>query len=115
MNCTVCNTELIGKQTKFCSKKCKNKLHQAYPSQYKRGLDRKIKLIQLLGGVCSLCGYKKNAAALSFHHENEKSFKLDMRSLSNRKWETIELEAKNCTLLCANCHMELHYPHHDLT
>lgn len=62
------------------------------------------------------CGYSKNLAALSFHHENEdaKSHELDMRSLSNRRMETVMQEFEKCVLLCANCHMELHYPYLDL-
>ncbi len=40
----------------------------------------------------------------------EKEFQLDLRSLSNRKWESILIEAEKCILLCSNCHSELHNP-----
>ena len=41
----------------------------------------------MFGGKCEVCGYNKNAAALHFHHKDPgaKSFKLDVRALSNTK------------------------------
>jgi len=77
---------------------------------------RKIKLITTAGGRCSLCGYSKNLAALVFHHTDSasKDFKLDMRSLSNRKLEPVLAEIEKCILLCSNCHAEIHNPHLDL-
>ena len=63
-------------------------------------------------GGCEKCGYNKNDAAQEFHHldSKTKSFQLDLRSLSNRKWLAIAEEAKKCILLCSNCHAELHNP-----
>jgi predicted HNH restriction endonuclease len=63
-------------------------------------------------GSCKNCGYSKNHAALEFHHVDlsTKSFQLDLRSLSNRRWSVIVEEAKKCILLCSNCHAELHNP-----
>jgi|SRR5210317_2276533 hypothetical protein len=115
MKCQGCHKELTGKQTKWCSHKCKcecsNNKNQSYKAQQTRGLKRKKEILLLKGGCCKHCGYKKSLAALSFHHRNpeEKSFNLDLRSLSNRKWESILLELDKCDLLCANCHMEEHY------
>ncbi|HLV34546.1 MAG TPA: hypothetical protein VKY59_05520 [Spirillospora sp.] len=114
--CEICGKALTGRQTRFCSIECKNQLHQAYPNQKKRGLRRKLELAQMLGGKCMQCGYDKNLAALSFHHEeeDEKNHQLDMRSLSNRRIEAVMREFEKCILLCANCHMELHYPYLDM-
>ena len=77
---------------------------------------RKLDLVNAAGGKCTLCGYSKNLAALVFHHNeaNGKDFKLDMRSLSNRKLEPVLREIDKCILLCANCHAELHNPHLEL-
>ena len=112
--CQVCNEQLKGKQTKFCSGKCKAKKFQAndYASQQKRGRVRKTELILLNGGECMNCGYSKNSAALQFHHRNpsDKSFCLDMRRCSNNKMSRLISESKKCDLLCANCHAELHSP-----
>ena len=116
MKCIICNKTLSGKQAKYCSKRCKcqdtNHKNQNYFSQQKRGFQRKIKLVQMFGGKCECCGYNKNYSALSFHHQNpaKKETTLDIRQLSNTKWETLLIEAKKCKLLCMNCHMEIHYP-----
>ena len=109
-NCVVCDKRLSGKQSRFCSVSCKNRLHQSYPSQKRRGLKRKIDLVREFGGECSRCGYNKNIAALEFHHKKGKSFKLDARSLSNRTQHSVSQEAKKCELVCSNCHAEIHNP-----
>jgi hypothetical protein len=117
LKCNICGKGLSGKQTKFCSLSCKNKdtnfRHQNYVSQKQRGLKRKIELIELFGGKCEICGYKRNYAGLSFHHLTKKTFPLDARNCSNKTWDKLLNEAKKCKLLCLNCHLETHYP--DLT
>lgn len=115
-NCIVCGVVLKGRQTHFCSTVCKNKHHQSYKAQKNRGLAKKLELVNAAGGRCTSCGYSKNLAALTFHHINadKKTFKLDMRSLSNRRFEVIRAEVKKCILVCQNCHAELHNPHLDL-
>jgi predicted nucleic acid-binding Zn ribbon protein len=111
-NCIVCGKSLHGRQTKFCSPVCKNKDLQSYEAQKRRGLARKLDLIKNAGGRCSICGYDKNLAALVFHHtaSSDKDFKLDMRSLSNRRLDPVLEEINKCILVCANCHAELHNP-----
>lgn len=74
---------------------------------------REIKLRH--GGRCSKCGYSKCLAALQFHHiePNNKKFGItEALRLSRLKYsrEEIEKESEKCILLCANCHLELHYP-----
>ena len=113
-NCSICNAALTGKQTLFCSRRCKTSFHQSYPSQKKRGLKRKLQLIDDLGGKCSRCGYATNLAALAFHHLHGKEFQLDARALSNRKIDVILKEVAKCKLLCHNCHAEVHNPELDL-
>lgn len=86
-NCIVCGKLLTGKQTKFCSKKCKNKNNNS--------------------------NYKTNSSALCFHHldPKEKEIKLDARTLAVLKNEQEVLkELKKCILLCCNCHAEIHHP-----
>lgn len=91
--CVVCGQELNGSKRVYCSNKCKQKHHyfkvkdnpNTSHAQTIRGLRRKIKLIDLKGGECEICGYNKNIAALEFHHLDSslKEFQLDTRKLSN--------------------------------
>ena len=79
-------------------------------STWKRGVDRKIKLVEMKGGGCQVCGYNQCHRALSFHHRvsADKKFQLGGVDLRNRKWSDILIEVEKCDLLCNNCHMELH-------
>jgi hypothetical protein len=116
MQCINCEKALAGRQTKFCSRWCKNHFgnnrFQSYTSQQERGRKRKIELVLLKGRKCQLCGYNRNFSALEFHHTDPgtKKFQLDLRSLSNRKWSAIICESMKCLLVCSNCHKEVHNP-----
>lgn len=87
---------------------CKNCL---YTTQKQRWVDRKLKAIALFGSKCNICGYDKNYAALDFHHLDQSTKEFDWSQLKLSKWENIVKELKKCTLLCRNCHAELHFPH----
>lgn len=114
--CATCGTPLAGRQRRFCSRQCKNRdtnhRHQNYLAQSARGLERKRQLLLQAGGKCTRCGYSRNLAALTWHHldPKQKRFNLDMRALSNRSLQEIEVEVAKCIVLCANCHMETHFP-----
>lgn len=84
---------------------------QCILSMYKRGLERKLKLIDSKGGKCQKCGYSKFKRLLHFHHRNpeDKCFILSLSNLWSRSLDKIEKEANKCDILCANCHQELHY------
>lgn len=64
--------------------------------------------MQLFGGRCKVCGYKKYAGALDFHHINPKtkSFTISVKGLSY-SWDSVLEEARKCVLLCKNCHTEV--------
>jgi len=114
--CVICEVPLTGRQTVFCSRRCKNastnNRHQNYVSQQQRGRQRKQQLIRQKGGRCERCGYRRNEAALAFHHLEpaDKSFPLDIRHCSNTSWNSLLAEASKCQLLCLNCHAEIHNP-----
>ena len=114
--CAVCAAPLTGRQTVFCSLRCKNdstnNKHQNYVSQQERGRRRRQMLIEQKGGRCERCGYSRNEAALAFHHRSPatKSFGIDLRKCSNTSWLTLLSETEKCLLLCLNCHAEIHNP-----
>ena len=78
-------------------------------SLYRRGLERKSKLIEMSGGKCINCGYNKCSRVLSFHHRDPESklYCLTLNHLWSKPWENILEEWKKCDLLCANCHGEV--------
>ena len=69
---------------------------------------KKKKLVEEFGGKCKVCGYRKYAGALDFHHLNPKtkSFALSVKGLSY-SWESLLKEAEKCVLVCKNCHTEI--------
>ena len=61
------------------------------------------------GGKCEICGYNKCNEALEFHHldESDKDFGLSEKGYA-RSWKKVEKELLKCSLLCSNCHREVH-------
>jgi hypothetical protein len=112
--CLDCGNPLKGTRfRKYCRNCGKSRTNQnCMLLQRRRGLVRKLKLVQMMGGGCSNCEYNRSLAGITFHHVNpdDKGFSLDMRSLSNRAWSEILKEAEKCILLCSVCHAEEHNP-----
>ena len=63
-------------------------------------------IVDLLGGECVLCGYKRCRRALHFHHINPHEKETNISNLTNIN--QIKLELEKCILLCSNCHCEVH-------
>jgi hypothetical protein len=104
-------------------------MDQAQTREYKSEWDRKHKedikirkrirgalikraLVEYKGGACSICGYNKNIAVLSFHHindeNNQKEYDISVRVGNRCSLETLKKEADKCILVCENCHKEIH-------
>ena len=96
-----------------------------YRQEYKNNPNRKIKILEsnkrikekngkfadryvLLKG-CYICGYKKCARALDFHHLDP-STKIDHVSniIGHYGLEKVKQEIRKCIILCSNCHREFH-------
>lgn len=65
--------------------------------------------VEYKGGKCQICGYDRCISALDFHHldGSKKKFGLSRDGIT-RSWESTRAELKNCVLVCANCHREIH-------
>jgi len=104
MTCQHCRSEFTPNRStqKFCSKRCKG-IFNVLLNRYRV----RLRLIQLHGGKCILCGYA-HPAGLTFHHRNpdEKLFQLDASVC--KAYPTMLAEAAKCDLICANCHAEKH-------
>lgn len=68
---------------------------------------RKLRLVDLIGGKCQICGYHRTIRNLGFHHLRDKKFPLSSRGFQY-SWDDIVLEAKKCAMVCHNCHGEIH-------
>lgn len=98
--CVFCakNPQERGQLCNACYEKHKRKA-------YARKLALKKRIINLLGGKCKKCGYKKNYACLEFHHKHgkDKSEETISRMSDTEIMEKFEL-------MCNRCHRELHRP-----
>jgi hypothetical protein len=107
--CISCNMKLNwSNKSGFCSKckkpsKTRNELMKTHRENIK------LKLIELKGNKCILCGYFRCIKALEFHHTNpkEKDYGISMK-VGNLGLEKIKIELKKCILVCSNCHKEIH-------
>lgn len=77
-----------------------------------RGSLIKKELVKYKGGACSICGYNKNIAVLSFHHlhndNQQKEYNISIRMGNRCSLESLKKEADKCILVCENCHREIH-------
>ena len=94
-----------------CGKKKRNTKRDKFRYkkwQRKARRERKIKLIDMLGGECVQCGYCGCYKSFDFHHVNPsvKKFGISQHGLC-RKWEDLIEEVKKCVLLCCRCHREI--------
>lgn len=91
-------------RSSYC-KTCVNKLSTQRHHIFKEAC------LEYKGGVCELCGYSRNKAALDFHHRDSLSKEFSPSKQSSTKFSNrIKLELDKCMLLCANCHREVHNP-----
>ena len=110
MNCKRCSVELSGRQTVFCSTRCKN---QQAAVDWRRKLKRKA--VEYLGGKCSRCGYSRCISALTFHHRKPSEKEFSFGEIRWKSWDDMVKELKKCDLLCRNCHAEEHCDYEEHT
>jgi hypothetical protein len=102
--CKDCGIE--GKENfykyKYQCKACWNK------RTYQASRDKLDQLIADRGGCCERCGYSKCNAALQWHHMDPTQKEFGISSKRGSPVESLKKEIDKCTLLCANCHAEVH-------
>lgn len=103
-------------------KKCRVKQQQRLRTPRRRSRRHMLKYaaVQAKGGCCQRCGYRKNLAALQFHHP-DRQLKYEgwnrlffQTTQSAKHVKTLAAQLEHCELLCANCHAEEHHPHTEM-
>lgn len=87
--------------TNYC-KSCANKQTVERQQALKR------KCVDYKGGKCEQCGYSKYIGALEFHHLDRNGKDFNLSHSRSTTFEKVKSELDKCTLICANCHRELH-------
>jgi hypothetical protein len=113
--CKKCGNEYETNQSKskFCSSKCRTActiVDKEYKNTHQKKLVwfKKLKAFELLGNECKVCG-DKNIFHFTFHHNSGEDKEYKIVNIWRNRWTAIEPEIRKCTLLCDNCHRELHY------
>lgn len=82
--------------------------HRQHSRQWYRR--KKLKAIELKGGVCIDCKQQVHPAAFDFHHVDPTTKESAANAqLMARGWDFIVAELEKCVLLCANCHRIRHF------
>lgn len=95
--CYVCSGE---------STRTNNETRKHQKTILRRSMKRQA--IKILGGKCSVCGYNRCIDALEFHHKDPKEKDFKIGSGNTMSWKDYKAEALKCTLVCSNCHKEIH-------
>lgn len=69
----------------------------------------RLALASVVGNKCWVCGFEGDSEnkLMDMHHVLEKSFNLNVRSLSRSRRDVFD-EVRKCALLCCMCHRKLH-------
>ena len=119
--CSECDT-LIKSSKKVCSPSCYAKRRKRFSMSLEETRIRnktrarrerkslKEWAVKLLGGKCEICGYNKCLKSFDFHHKEQPTKDFAISEAISHKMSRVEMrkELKKCTLLCANCHREIH-------
>ena len=114
--CKICQNEFepvkYGHSRIYCFE-CSPNIGEGSPSSsvhHKTQLRRAMKkqAVKIKGGKCSICGYDKNINALTFHHEDPSIKEFQLSNGNTRSWDKYLIELEKCTLVCMNCHAEIH-------
>lgn len=94
-------SKFYGKKYSLCGK-CQN----TYNTE--KGREKRLYVINKLGGKCVYCGYSKYHCSLDTHHLDPAIKDPDFKGLRGWSYERIDKEIESCILLCRNCHAAVH-------
>jgi transposase-like protein len=105
---------IIEKEIQKCILLCRN-CHRNFQfnkeSTYKKYKTFLLNIIDTFH--CEVCNYNNCMAALDFHHNKNKDFGLGGIRLYENSCEEVKQniieEMDKCTILCGNCHNDLHF------
>ena len=107
--CGVCGVEVSKKNNSMLCKD--HKVHyKKYDNEYYYVKDYRKKVkeksVVYKGGKCIVCGYNTCNRSLHFHHRDPSEKDFDFSKI--RSWEKTRKELDKCSLVCSNCHGEIH-------
>jgi predicted HNH restriction endonuclease len=73
-----------------------------------RWRQRKLDAVKYKGGKCEKCGYDKYPDVLEFHHHDPTQKEAAWNKMRLWNWKKVMAELDKCSILCANCHREVH-------
>lgn len=85
--------------------------YQHHPRINKTAANNKYKCSIKEIGCCILCG-EQRPEILTFHHREPKEKLFGLALSGSRDLKEIKIEINKCDLMCANCHLSLHYWEH---
>ena len=98
MSCDLCGGQIKGR-TGLCMR-CNRKIRRTI---------RKLRAIELKGGVCKTCGWSGHPSGFIFHHLDGQSKESEISTMFEKaRWNEIIAEIEKCDLLCGRCHTILH-------
>lgn len=90
-----------GRRYAVCSSCSRGKSKQ-------RRLDFKKWCVEYKGGSCVCCGYNRCFTSMDFHHRDENKKDFQISTAWKMPKEKVIVELDKCTLVCRNCHGEVH-------
>lgn len=95
----------MSKPYKLMTEEEKSKFNQYCIQRWQQ---RKLDAVEYKGGSCEKCGYNKYPDVLEFHHLDPTEKEAAWNKMRLWNWKKITAELDKCSMLCANCHREVH-------
>lgn len=114
--CLYCNSKYSTNHSNslYCSIKCGQKDRKNRKNDYLktdkiiRDWSKKLRAYDYFGNKCEKCG-DTNIFHFVFHHKNPETKEYQLCDIWQSSWSKILKELEKCSLLCENCHKELHH------